>query len=233
MNKEPRDGKEEPLRPAPEEPATFDIPDASGGFDPGPLAPYDPGLENEGLMGSEAMLRLREMHLAPYMQLATSLVGKLRRSGGNMFRHQIDTFGILMDYGYIDSVLLKASIIHDLLEDIPDFDRESILSIDEESPEVYKLVLEVTRRPIETKQQFLERILRFGSKRAKVLKSADRISNMISLGYVTDVRFIKRYTDETETLVFPIADSADKRMLEELKELVASRRDYLVRKFEI
>lgn len=150
-----------------------------------------------------------------------------------MFRHQIDTFGILMDYGYIDSVLLKASVIHDLLEDVPDFDRDSILSIDEESSEVYKLVLEVTRRPIETKQQFLERIQRFGSKRAKVLKCADRISNMISLGYVTDIRFIKRYTDETEALIFPIAQSADKRMLEELEELVASRRENLARKFEI
>ncbi|HOX12663.1 MAG TPA: hypothetical protein P5117_04300 [Spirochaetia bacterium] len=184
-------------------------------------------------MDSEAMIRLKEMHLAPYIQLATTLVGKRRRSGGNMFRHQIDTFGILMDYGYIDSVLLKASVIHDLLEDVPDFDRDAILSIDEESPEVYKLVLEVTRRPIESKQQFLERIQRFGSKRAKVLKCADRISNIISLGYVTDMRFIKRYTDETEALIFPIAQSADKRMLEELEELVASRRENLATKFEI
>jgi len=233
MNKTPRGEGEQPPRPAPAEPPSFELPESGQGFDPGPLAPYDHGLEDEGLMGAEAMKRLKEMHLAPYMQLATTLVGQRRRSGGNMFRHQIDTFGILMDYGYIDSVLLKASVIHDLLEDVPDFDRDGILSIDEESAEVYKLVLEVTRRPIETKQQFLERILRFGSKRAKILKSADRISNMISLGFVTDVRFIKRYTDETEALVFPIAGASDKRMLEELKELVASRREYLARKFEI
>lgn len=233
MIKEPRGEGETLSSQASEGAAQNDPLPLDSGFDPGPLAPYDHGLEDEGLMGSEAMIRLKEMHLAPYIQLATTLVGKRRRSGGNMFRHQIDTFGILMDYGYIDSVLLKASVIHDLLEDVPDCDRDDILSIDEESVEVYKLVLEVTRRPIETKPQFLERILRFGSRRARVLKSADRISNMISLGYVTDVRFIKRYTDETEDLVFPIADSSDKRMLEELKELVASRRDYLTRKFEI
>jgi len=150
-----------------------------------------------------------------------------------MFRHQIDTFGILMDYGYIDSVLLKASVIHDLLEDVPDFDRDLILAIDDEAAEVYKLVLEVTRRPIENKPDFLDRILRFGSDKARVLKSADRISNMISLGYVTDVEFVRRYTDETEALIYPIARLVDAGMLEELTELVTTRREYLALRFEI
>lgn len=150
-----------------------------------------------------------------------------------MFRHQLDTMAILMDYGYIDSVLLKASVIHDLVEDVPDVDRDALLAIDSESADVYTLVLEVTRRPIETKIDFLARIRDFGSMRAKVLKSADRISNMISLGYVTDISFIRRYTDETENYVFPIARLADARMLEELEQLVATRREYLARRFEI
>ena len=184
-------------------------------------------------MDVDDMLRLKSMHLAPYMQLATALIGNRRRSGGNMFRHQLDTMAILIDYGYIDSPLLKASIIHDLIEDVPGFDRDRILEIDEESADVFKLVLEVTRRPIETKAEFLSRIQEFGSDKARVLKSADRISNMISLGYVTDVAFVRRYTDETENQVFPIAALADERMLEELKELVATRREYLSRRFEI
>jgi len=197
-----------------------------------PLRPAA-GLPRAQTMAEEEMIRLKSMHLAPYMQLATVLIGKRRRSGGNMFRHQIDTFGILMDYGYIDSVLLKASVIHDLVEDVPELDRERILEIDEESQEVYQLVLEVTRRPVEAKEVFLSRILEFGSARALVLKSADRISNMISLGYTTDVEFIKRYADETERFVFPIAEKANKDMLAELVELVATRRDFLARCFEI
>jgi GTP pyrophosphokinase len=184
-------------------------------------------------MDEDDMLRLKSMHLAPYMQLATVLIGNLRRSGGNMFRHQIDTMAILLDYGYIDSVLLKASIIHDLIEDVPGFDPDRILEIDDESADVFKLVLEVTRRPIENKAEFLARIRDFGSDKARVLKSADRISNMISLGYVTDIEFVRRYTDETESQVFPIAALADKRMLDELEELVATRREYLARRFEI
>jgi (p)ppGpp synthase/HD superfamily hydrolase len=214
----------------------------SGGKpDPTPGAHGFPGVESvqapsswvSAPMDEGSMLKLKDMHLAPYIQLATSLIGTRRRSGGNMFRHQIDTMAILMDYGYIDSVLLKASVIHDLLEDVPEMDRDAILSIDSESAGVYTLVLEVTRRPIENKIDFLSRIRDFGSMRAKVLKSADRISNMISLGYVTDVAFIQRYTDETENYVFPIAKIADSRMLSELEELVATRREYLARRFEI
>jgi (p)ppGpp synthase/HD superfamily hydrolase len=184
-------------------------------------------------MDKAAMLRLKRMHLAPYIQLATLLIGKPRRSGGNMFRHQLDTMAILMDYGYIDSVLLKASLIHDLLEDAPETDPDSILSIDDEAVDVYKLVLEVTRRPVENKAEFLTRIRDYGSLRARVLKSADRISNMVSLGYVTDDVFVRRYTDETEQYVFPIAERADERMLAELQELVATRREYLRNRIEI
>lgn len=207
--------------------------DGKGARAPADQAVPAPGLAAGDPMGQSEMKRLKSMHLAPYIQLATALIGKRRRSGGNMFRHQIDTMGILMDYGYIDSVLLKASVIHDLVEDIPDLDRERILEIDEESADVYRLVLEVTRRPVETKQVFLERIQRFGSREAKILKCADRISNVISLGYVTDVVFIRRYTDETAAYVFPIAKAVDARMYDELVDLVATRREYLAHCFEI
>jgi hypothetical protein len=92
-------------------------------------------------MTTEEMLRLKGTHLAPYIQLATALIGKVREGGGNMFRHQLDTMATLIDYGYIDSVLLKASVVHDVLEDIPDFNHNLLLSIDYESHKVYDLVL--------------------------------------------------------------------------------------------
>ncbi|AEJ19966.1 hypothetical protein [Gracilinema caldarium] len=178
-------------------------------------------------MNTDEMLRLKGMHIAPYMQLATTLIGKSREGGGNMFRHQIDTMATLIDYGYIDSVLLKASVVHDLIEDVPDFNRNLLLSIDYDSPAVYNLVLEVSRRIDETKAAFLIRIKNQGSHNAKVLKVADRISNMISLGFVTNAEFIARYTDETERFIFPIAEEVNKDMLDELKSLVVSRRAFL------
>ncbi|GMO53583.1 MAG: hypothetical protein Ta2G_11750 [Termitinemataceae bacterium] len=175
-------------------------------------------------MTNENMWLLNDIHLAPYMQIATTLIGKSRESGGNMFRHQLDTMSILIDYGYIEPVLLKASVVHDLIEDCPNFDIDRLLSIDHDSHAVYELVMEVSKRQGEKKSEFLTRILRQGSRSAKVLKSADRISNMISLGYVNDPAFVQRYTDETVDYIYPIAQEVDKNMLFELTCLVDTRR---------
>ena len=178
-------------------------------------------------MSEQQMQQLADMRLAPYMQLATGLIGKERHAGGNMFRHQMDTLAILIDYGYIDSVLLKASIVHDTVEDIEGFDKNQIIHADSEGPDVLEIVLEVTRRQGETKHEFLRRILDYGSQKAKILKCADRISNMISLGYVTDPEFIERYCDETEYFLLPMALEVDFNMYNELISLLMTRRRYL------
>lgn len=188
---------------------------------------YDMNTERSARMDEEHMLQLRSIYLAPYMQLATGLIGKARHAGGNMFRHQMDTMAILIDYGYIDSVLLKASCIHDTVEDIPNFDTELIRQIDEDGDEVLQLVLEVTRRKEESKNDYLRKIIDGGSQRAKVLKCADRISNMTELGFVTDSSFIARYCDETEFYILPMAIEVDYNMYQELIELIITRRKYL------
>ena len=59
------------------------------------------------------------------------------------------------------------------------------------------------------------------------LKTADRISNMISLGFVTSPEFIERYCDETEFYIFPIALESNYDMYQELIQLVMTRRRYL------
>ncbi|MCK9169683.1 MAG: hypothetical protein M0P01_04650 [Treponema sp.] len=183
--------------------------------------------DRSGKMDNEAMLLLKSMFLAPYMQLATALIGKARHAGGNMFRHQLDTMAILIDYGYIDSVLLKASVIHDVIEDVPGFDQNLIINVDDEGNDVYRLVLEVTKREGQLKNDYLRNIIANGSQRAKVLKCADRISNMISLGFVTDPEFIERYCDETEYFILPIALEVDYNMYQELINLIITRRKYL------
>ena len=188
---------------------------------------YEMKTEKPEKMGNKEAQELKNIVLAPYMQLATGLIGKARHAGGNMFRHQMDTLAILIDYGYIDSVLLKASVVHDTVEDIKDFDRNLILNADDEGEEVLNLVLEVTRGENETKKEFLQRILDKGSQKAKILKCADRISNMISLGYVTDPHFIERYCDETEFVLLPMALEIDFNMYHELINLIMTRRRYL------
>jgi GTP pyrophosphokinase len=101
------------------------------------------------------------------------------------------------------------------------------LSVDYEAPQVYELVLEVSRIPGEAKSVYLTRVKEHGSRKAKILKCADRISNMIALGFATDMAFIERYTAETLKYVLPVAGEVDKNMYYELKDLVESRRQFL------
>jgi (p)ppGpp synthase/HD superfamily hydrolase len=167
---------------------------------------------------------LEKMVLAPYIQKATALRGKYRYVGGNQFRHALGTFAILLDYHYMDPVLLKASFIHDLFEDTKCSTPEDIKSIDSDGPEVYKLVVEVTRTKTETKDEFLERILMNGSTNAKILKCADRISNLTDLHTdIFDKEFIKKYIDETKRWVLPMAEQVNTNMHFELKDILQRR----------
>jgi len=173
---------------------------------------------------------LANITLAPYLVKAMALIGVKRRSGSNMFRHQISTLGILLDYKVTDPVLLKASVIHDLFEDaseMPGVTEEEIRQIDADGPRVYELVMEVTikvRDGIrEPKSEYLERVMQSGSDRAKVLKLADRISNIFALGFVHDLAFVERYLRETRDHILPYAEPVNADMFRELSDLVENR----------
>jgi (p)ppGpp synthase/HD superfamily hydrolase len=172
---------------------------------------------------------LTNLVLAPYIIKATALIGVQRKIGGNQFRHAFATLGILLDYKLLsDHVLLKASVIHDLLEDIPSTVINEIRGIDQEAWKVVELVQEVTRIQGEEKTVFLKRILDTGSKNAKILKTADRISNLtdLHLGFFSDQKMCQ-YLDETEQFVLPMAIEVSQDMVFELKDLIARRRKLL------
>lgn len=181
------------------------------------------------LMTEDKRIKLATMVTAPYVSLATMLICKGRKSSGNQFRHQVETRAILIDYGYVDSILHKAALTHDLIEDLAGFDVNLLISADSEGPAVYRLVMEVTRREGETKPDFLRRIYETGSNDAKLIKCADRISNMIALGLGlnTERAFVERYCDETERHILPIARDVDQDMHIELADLICSRRRLL------
>ena len=175
----------------------------------------------------QALCRLT---LAPYIVKATALIGVRRRGGSNMFRHQLGTMTILLDYKVVDPVLLKASVIHDLFEDaatMPGVSEEEIVRIDADGPAVFALVIEVTRRVNdgvrEPKADYLGRIMQHGSARARLLKLADRISNLTALGFVHDPAFVRKYLAETRACILPYAQSVNPHMFRELADLVDSR----------
>ena len=168
--------------------------------------------------------------LAPYIVKAMALIGVKRRSGSNMFRHQISTMGILLDYKIVDPVLLKASVIHDLFEDaatMPGVTEDEIRRIDSDGPAVYELVMEVTIKVVngikEPKADDLLLIMRSVTNQARVLKLADRISNIFALGFVHDVAFVKKYLSETLTYILPYGENVNADMFRELSDLVENR----------
>lgn len=169
---------------------------------------------------------LRSITLSPYLIKATALIGKVRYVGGNQFRHAFATLGILMDYKYFsNSVLLKASLVHDLFEDIPSTDRSSLINLDSDGVAVTKLVLEVTKSDDELKETYLKRILEIGSDNAKTLKVADRISNLTDMNRsIFSKEKMTKYLDETEEFVIPMAKQVNSEMVTELRDLVESRR---------
>jgi (p)ppGpp synthase/HD superfamily hydrolase len=170
---------------------------------------------------------LKKLVLAPYILKATALIGVSRKVGGNQFRHSFATLGILLDYKFFDDpVLLKASLLHDLLEDLPATQVDEIRIIDADGNRVVELVLEVTKRDSETKIEYLDRVLKMGSRNAKILKCADRISNLTDLHLDTHTdRKISSYLDQTEDYILPMATQVNPDMVIELNDLINKRRD--------
>jgi GTP pyrophosphokinase len=170
--------------------------------------------------------KLKNLVLAPYIIKATALIGKGRNVGGNQFRHSLAAMAILLDYKLFDDyVLLKAAVIHDLLEDVPDTDEQELRSIDDEANQVVDLVIEVTRPKGMAKSDFLKRILEQGSSNAKLLKVADRISNLTDLHRDHYSRKkMTDYLDQTEKYILPMALEVNQNMAIELKDLIANRR---------
>jgi hypothetical protein len=165
--------------------------------------------------------------VAPYIQKATALIGKARKVGGNQFRHMMATFTILIDYHYTDHVLLKAALIHDLFKDIPETDKIDILRLDD-GKAVVDLVEEVTKHPDEKKEDYLSKILHHGSKKAKILKVADRISNLtdLHLDIIIEEKMAS-YLDQSMKYIYPMAQEVDKNMAIEIQDLVKRRKVYL------
>jgi (p)ppGpp synthase/HD superfamily hydrolase len=173
--------------------------------------------------------KIKNLVLAPYIIKATALIGKQRNVGGNQFRHAMATLAILIDYKLMDDyVLLKAAVIHDLLEDVPETDEKDLRRIDYQANQVVDLVMEVTKPKGITTLNFLKGILEHGSRNAKILKVADRISNLTDLHRDQYSRKkMKEYLDQTEKYVLPMAVEVNKNMAIELKDLVARRRKRL------
>lgn len=192
-------------------------------------------------MENNEMYTLKSMELAPWIQKASTLIEHHRKVGGNQFRHCLATMTILIDYHYIDSVLLKAAIVHDLLEDSDKVTEDELRKIDVDGPAVVELVLELTRnKNRETKDEYLEKLLHSSTAEAKIVKLADRISNLTDLHlFVFSRNAAEDYLRQTEQFIIPMVSMLlnskisvlQKQMVvemgKELHDLILIRQMYL------
>jgi GTP pyrophosphokinase len=192
-------------------------------------------------MDNTEMHNLAELVLAPWIQKASALIGVKRKVGGNQFRHCMASMTILIDYHFINGPMLKAAIIHDLLEDFHSADPEEIRRIDSDGEKVLGLVRELTRDPKkETKEEYFERLIHRSSSEAKVVKLADRISNLTDLHlFVFEEDKTEHYLGQTEKYILPMISALlgsnlgdeqkvmVREMAKEISDLVFIRRTYL------
>jgi GTP pyrophosphokinase len=168
---------------------------------------------------------LQNLRLAPWIFKSTALIGSASRVGGNQFRHNFSTLAILINYGYTDPVLLKASVIHDVLEEPQLLTLTEIRDLDEDGPAVLELIREVTWKKEVHRYRHLEKILESGTKNAKILNCADRISNLTDLpDGVFSEEEMNDYLDETGMFYLSMAKEVNSKMLVELKDLLDRRR---------
>jgi len=185
-------------------------------------------------MDNQATDALKNIILAPYLQIATALIGKSRRIGGNQFRHAWATVGILIDHKVIEPAVLKAAALHDLQEDAAShYFPEQIRNIDRDGQRVVELIEELSIREHEAKSDYLLRVMTLGSREAKLIKLADRISNLtdIQLG-VFDISKVDRVLYDTEEYIIPYAKEINENMYNEILDLVDTRTKYVRRTIE-
>ena len=166
---------------------------------------------------------LANITMAPYIVKAMALIGVKRKGGSNMFRHQISTMGILLDYKIVDAVLLKAACIHDLFEDAVVAARRHQgrdHAIDEDGPAVYDLVMEVTMRTIdgmrESKAEYLTRLMLHGIAARQGPQARRPHQQHDRAGLRARRRFVRRFVAETRQFVLPYAAAINADMHREL-----------------
>jgi GTP pyrophosphokinase/guanosine-3',5'-bis(diphosphate) 3'-pyrophosphohydrolase len=173
---------------------------------------YDPTAD-EGLLNRAYVYAMR-MHGA-----------QKRASGDPYFAHPIEVAGILTDYR-LDTATIVTALLHDVIEDTP-VTRAEIEELF--GPEIGELVEGVTKlsklelssehlRQAENLRKFILAISR--DVRVLMVKLADRLHNMRTLGYIKQAAKRERIARETLDIYAPLARSIGMhRMTTELEEL--------------
>lgn len=158
----------------------------------------------------------------------THRVQKPRDGGERYFEHCRRVVVQILDWGYCDAQALIIGLLHDCEEDgflAPDAIRvffgdeiaDAVSTLSKTVP-VYD---RITRRIIHREKKSLDvyfAAVAAADWRVRVVKCADRIDNLSSMGVWKEKRQ-QRYTRETEMYIMPIAEALGQGIADELRAL--------------
>lgn len=128
--------------------------------------------------------------------------GQDREGGGRYFEHPKEAALILLDQGVTDHEVIIAALLHDVMEDSfiltwPDL--EYIFG-----SHLCTIVKQLTKEPGLPKEQYIPRLVN-GVPEAQLVKLADRLHNLTTLGGVKREKQLKQ-VKETREKIFQISD---------------------------
>jgi len=166
-----------------------------------------------------------------------------RASGDPYFAHPIEVAGILTEYR-LDTATIVTALLHDVVEDTPVTHKEIADLFGDEIAELVEGVTKLSKLELNsehTKQaENLRKFILAISKDVRVLmvKLADRLHNMRTLGYIKSAEKRERIAHETLDIYAPLARQVGcHRICSELEELAFEElnpdgRDAIVRRLE-
>ena len=178
-----------------------------------------------------------------YVYAVRSHGSQKRASGDPYFAHPIEVAGILTDYR-MDTATIVTALLHDVIEDTDVTRAEIAKTFGEEIAELVEGVTKLSRlalgseykRQAENLRKFILAISR--DVRVLLVKLADRLHNMRTLGFIKNAAKRERIARETLEIYAPLARSIGcHRICIELEELAFSHlnpvaRDAIVRRLD-
>jgi GTP pyrophosphokinase/guanosine-3',5'-bis(diphosphate) 3'-pyrophosphohydrolase len=166
-----------------------------------------------------------------------------RASGDPYFAHPIEVAGILTDYK-LDTATIVTALLHDVIEDTAATRKDIDEMFGEEIGELVEGVTKLSRLELNAEHirqaENLRKFILAISKDVRVLmvKLADRLHNMRTLGFIKSVEKRERISRETLEIYAPLARSIGcHRICSELEELAFEHinpraRDAIIRRLE-
>lgn len=148
-------------------------------------------------VGRRMTQSLRALHIA---EIAHE--NQTRKDGDPYILHPVRVASTLVNLKIYDDATIAAAILHDVVEDCPDFSMASLQERFEIDPEVMNYVTILTKTDIMTDDEYYRIISK--KMATTLIKISDRHHNLSTMVGAFSIEKILSYIQETKDFVFPL-----------------------------